>query len=947
MKGTCQIEGCGKESQVENVLTGACKAHTFTNYQPDWENTNGSAGDYTGSEKAVCDGDGCQATRSRFVSSVTDLLNILTCQHTWYEFDLSQFNARTGSSVGSAFEAPILRTDMDSDADQVLVLKPTEGTEKFSKLRMDLAYDSSTKTVINTNYVADGKYHLYVSKNVAIDQTGYTGIYLFDAWNPTCGSYFNAKLQELFAGKTVDFYVSMKVETDDNGANTYYIDRIFVVNSSAITWVANDDGTCTTVNTKTHTCPTCSTPYQVPDKNGAFKHTFTSYTPDVGYTPGIGGSYVGSEIATCDKCNNATGTRDVKTVLDYMQCDHSVYKFDLTTFHNRTNNDSTVTVSYGTDPDSSEQTVLVMEPTAGAEKFTGLRLALQHADGTDNIFVIQAKDVIKDGKYHLYLREDVAINRSAYTAAYLFDGWNPVCGNEYSAELLERFGGKTVDFYVSLKVDTSAGAEVTPTYYIDKIVVVDKDAWQTVDSTCVAGGKKVFTCTQTGCGKISEMPNADNPIDADKHSFTTYVPQGDGTEVATCDHCKVATRTRTEDLNLAHMQIALPATPTVVEQTAAKELADYVEKITGTRPNVVSESQVTGEAVYIGNTQFAEDKAITPTEVNEFGEGWIIKAVDRNLVLNGQEIRGVLYAVYHLLEDVLGVRWWNLWEEYVPSSETAMVPKATDMDGVPAMDYREIIIGKENAATNFFVRNRVNGFTSNGTTEFGGEENFGSPSYVHSFGHYFPPYDKDSEFYDLVNAEEDYFKKYPEWFALKDGKRIDNGQLCLTNASLLEAFKGKLIKSIEYSYEKADAAGRARPRYFALSPNDRYGHCECEACQQSYEAYGISGTLLNFVNALADYVKNYEAGGQKPYADITFVTLAYWDYVQPPKGGVKPADNVVIQFADIYMDLLHDINDPNNKSILDGLKAWNSICGENNLHIWDYETIYARNGVLG
>ena len=76
-------------------------------------------------------------------------------------------------------------------------------------------------------------------------------------------------------------------------------------------------------------------------------------------------------------------------------------------------------------------------------------------------------------------------------------------------------------------------------------------------------------------------------------------------------------------------------------------------------------------------------------------------------------------------------------------------------------------------------------------------------------------------------THENYFETHPEWFALKNGERIPNGQLCLTNVK--EVFKQKLLQSIEYSYTEADAEGRARPRYFSVVPNDSDGFCECGA----------------------------------------------------------------------------------------------------------------------
>ena len=76
------------------------------------------------------------------------------------------------------------------------------------------------------------------------------------------------------------------------------------------------------------------------------------------------------------------------------------------------------------------------------------------------------------------------------------------------------------------------------------------------------------------------------------------------------------------------------------------------------------------------------------------GEGWAIKVIGKNVVVTGGRERGVLYGVYHLLEDVLGVRWWNMWEEYVPSMTDAVIPADYSDSGEPVFTYRDVFFGE-------------------------------------------------------------------------------------------------------------------------------------------------------------------------------------------------------------------------------------------------------------
>lgn len=396
------------------------------------------------------------------------------------------------------------------------------------------------------------------------------------------------------------------------------------------------------------------------------------------------------------------------------------------------------------------------------------------------------------------------------------------------------------------------------------------------------------------------------------------------------------------------MPIVLPVKPAAVEKTAANELKNYICRLTKANLSVVSEDEYGDDGIYVGATDFAAANKVSYPD-NEFGEGWAIEAVGGSLVLCGGKARGALYAVYHLLEDVFGIRWWNMWEEYVPESGAALVPAGYRSGGVPAMAYRDIYVGNESTDTLFFVRNRINGFAANTPPDWGGVEDFGHPYHVHTFNRYFPPFYKDSfsgketnEWIAMNNPEhEDYFADHPEWYAYSaaEGRRVENGQLCLCADGLYEAFSEKLLKSVAFSYAEADAAGIARPRYFDVSPNDTGGHCECVACRDSIAKHGESGHLLRFVNRLA-------GDAAKKYPGILLETLGYWHYVYAPTDGTVPAKNLVIRFADNYMDILHSLSHKNNADFHKRLKNWADICAEGNLYIWDYAVVYAENGVF-
>lgn len=102
--------------------------------------------------------------------------------------------------------------------------------------------------------------------------------------------------------------------------------------------------------------------------------------------------------------------------------------------------------------------------------------------------------------------------------------------------------------------------------------------------------------------------------------------------------------------------LVVPVERASVERTAEQELVDYVAKATGAKLKVVTEDAVfKGPAIHLGATAFVRTNVV---DLASFGEEeWIVRSVGDDLVIAGGPYRGVLYAAYHFLEDVLGVRW--------------------------------------------------------------------------------------------------------------------------------------------------------------------------------------------------------------------------------------------------------------------------------------------------
>lgn len=368
------------------------------------------------------------------------------------------------------------------------------------------------------------------------------------------------------------------------------------------------------------------------------------------------------------------------------------------------------------------------------------------------------------------------------------------------------------------------------------------------------------------------------------------------------------------------VSIVLPQNATLPEQTAAGELDDYLTKITGGDFVISNEpSGQTNSAIYVGNTAFAKAANLTADTLTS--EEWRVKTHRNSLVLVGGGTRGTLYATYHFLEDVAGVRWWNPWEERVPSrKELRLAP--LDKRGKPAFNYRDIysIYGNDNGR--FAARNRIN---RDGDAPFdakyGGAQAYGPPYHVHTFFLYLPP-DK-------------YFKDHPDWYSVSEGG--EPMQLNLSSMEMRAEILRQLKENIRKSAEQARAEGRPAPEVFSISHADNVAGFNSPADKALSEREGSQAApLLDFVNYLADNIKT-------EFPNVFLDTLAY-QITEPLPKTIRPRDNVIIRLTNTTSNSLLPLTSPRNNVFHDLVKTWGSAA--KNLRIWDYHVNYSSTNEL-
>lgn len=332
---------------------------------------------------------------------------------------------------------------------------------------------------------------------------------------------------------------------------------------------------------------------------------------------------------------------------------------------------------------------------------------------------------------------------------------------------------------------------------------------------------------------------------------------------------------------------------------------------------------------HIGETDFAKSKGLSSAALQD--EEWVVKSFGKDVVLNGGGSRGCLYAAYHFLEDACGVRFFSDAETDVPTGKKrrdAASPlfKGLDLQGKPAFLYRDIYrSGNPAESTSLFaVRRRLN---RNGdvpiSESMGGAFTYGPPYHCHTFN-LFVPWEK-------------YGKEHPEWFSLWEGKRTGGmygGQLCLSNPEV----RAKLLEALRANIAAGDAAakeaGVAAPRLYDVSQNDAYGrYCQCTNCMKEVEKYGHSGFYLNVINSLAD-----EIAKERP--EIFLTTLAYEYTEPPPKGGMRPRDNVIVKLCDTRSNQALSIDNETNAKWRSFVESWGKVA--KHLLVWDYAIVFVN-----
>lgn len=346
----------------------------------------------------------------------------------------------------------------------------------------------------------------------------------------------------------------------------------------------------------------------------------------------------------------------------------------------------------------------------------------------------------------------------------------------------------------------------------------------------------------------------------------------------------------------------------ISEKTAANELQYYLKKIGNVSLNLITDlSRCQGRhVIYIGyNSAVASPLKISKPQDND--ESYTYRTQGDDLFIYGGKQRGTMYGVFSFIEQQLGVRWYTQDCTIIPRFSTHVLGSLNHSES-PAIGYRQVLYYVSKNA-DWDAHNKINvNLTGTVQNQYG---NLTDMWGAHTLSELLPV--------------SDYYDKHPEFFSMRDGKRIKDGQLCLSN---------KQVLAIVISHLREFMRNHRDFWAYSVTQNDNQLPCECSKCRAIENKYGgHSGLMIWFVNQVADAVKD-------EFPDKYVATFAY-QYTRKAPTGIVPRKNVVIRLCDVECCFAHPLEEcSENMSFLEDIAKWSKLT--NHLYVWDYVTSFAQ-----
>ena len=347
----------------------------------------------------------------------------------------------------------------------------------------------------------------------------------------------------------------------------------------------------------------------------------------------------------------------------------------------------------------------------------------------------------------------------------------------------------------------------------------------------------------------------------------------------------------------------------------AKVLAETFGKATGEKCTVVDEGKWNkqGPAILIGETAAAREAGLSEKDMPEL-ETYAVRGSGDRYVVNGKGPAGKVFAIYEFLSKALDAEMLDAWTFDVRPADAAKLP-ALNICRRPDFRRRHLTGPSWSGAYNLGAALKV-------TTARLPNPQWGAPRACHSFYEYQKHWPKDRK----------------DWLA-KDA----NGEtliltghsgpcFCLSNREAKDFFKKQLLEYIKSDRVKFAKMGLPAPTLYNVTQNDSCSYfCKCPKCAAVTASRGDSALLLDFINELADAVR-------EPYPEVLIETFAYAFAREPPKDDTRPRDNVVMQVCHTSGNYYAPVAEDSTSTFVPHIRRWAEIA--RHLSVWDYSSFF-------
>ncbi|HRJ71380.1 MAG TPA: DUF4838 domain-containing protein [Terrimicrobiaceae bacterium] len=326
------------------------------------------------------------------------------------------------------------------------------------------------------------------------------------------------------------------------------------------------------------------------------------------------------------------------------------------------------------------------------------------------------------------------------------------------------------------------------------------------------------------------------------------------------------------------------------ERAAARDLQDYLGRMTGRTAEIVSTARTDRPAIQIGKVPGNSDLLAEAEKQALARDGFILEVTASGIRIVGGSKFGTSYGVYELLER-FGVRWFfpGAWGEVVPQTQEIRLAAGRTVDQ-PAFSIRQMHSAWVDEETgDWFRRNRHNR----------------SGFYGHSH---------------LISTDK-YAAAHPDWYAEINGLRVvddPNYKLCHSNDAMVTRATEEVLEAIRQrksaSRPEVHNGMELMPADYTLisiSPRDGGGFCRCAECSK---IPSVSDRLRNFANKIAAKVRE-----EFPEYSVGYYG-AYSEHQAPPT--LKAEPGVVVIPTTWTRNFFKPLSDKSNRAFREKFAAF-------------------------